>query len=218
MARSAKLTSIDAVREMAAAFAKFGDEAAAAIDDLDINVRRAIEWIEHDRKQYWEMELRRAWEQLAEARSELEKALLYRKVADYTPSCREERVRVEKAKRRVEVAEEVNRALPGWAHRIDHAVRELDGVEGLLADWLREQLPRAMGVLKQMSISLEAYAASRPAARTSTAGAAAPESESDAPVKATDEEGNNEEPNDENLGSPLAGGEAPSGDERPERG
>ena len=187
MARSAKLISIDAVREMAVALTVFGDEALAALDDLDINIRRAVEWIEHDRKEYWAGEVRRGWDRVGEARVELEKALTYRRVAGQTPSCRHERAMLEQAKRRVQTAEEINRSLPQWAHLVEHASKELAGSKNLLAEWLHSELPKALGTLKQFSAALESYTASgRPVRRatstprTSTEEKATDESLSDA--------------------------------------
>lgn len=159
MARSAKLTSIDAVQEMAVALATFGEEALAALDELDMNVRRAAEWIEQDRKAFWGHEVRKGTERLSEARVELEKALTYRKMDDYTPACREERIMVDRSKRRLQTAEEKNHVLPHWAQKIRHAVQELNGRETQLSGWLRGDLPQAIGVLEQMLLTLERYAA-----------------------------------------------------------
>jgi hypothetical protein len=215
MARSAKLISIDAVRDMAAALTTFGDEVVAALDELDINVRRALDWIEHDRKNFWGLEVRRGWERVGEARADLEKALTYRKMADQSPSCRQERAMLEKAKRRVQTAEEKDRSLPRWAHTIEHAVRELNGNQTQLSDWVRGELPRALSALKQMTATLERYAAVQ-------GGPPRPKS----PVRSDglDEKGDDEskvaeeeECDDEDMGSPHAGGQTAAGDEGPAR-
>jgi hypothetical protein len=159
MARSAKLISIDAVRELAVAVRLFAADIIAAVDELDSNVHRAVEWIEYDRPDYWKHEVRRAWERVGEARADLEKALTYRKVAGHTPDCRQERLILEKAKSHAESSEQVHRSLPQWEHRIDHAVRELTGARSLVMDWLRGDLPKALAALEQMGLALEAYAA-----------------------------------------------------------
>ncbi|NLE39132.1 MAG: hypothetical protein GX621_14005 [Pirellulaceae bacterium] len=209
MPRSAKLISIDAVRDMAAALTRFGDEAVSALDELDINVRRALEWIDHDRKDFWSHEVRRGWERVGEARAELEKAQTYRKMADETPSCRQERAMLEKAKQRVQTAEEKDRSIPRWSHAIEHAVRELTGAETQLADWLHGELPRALSVLRQFSAALERYAAvgeaaAKPKPAASVAGEGLAEKQ---PTETTEPE----EPDDEDVGSAQPGGEASPG-------
>ena len=54
MSRFARVTSIDVLPTAGRArLQKFRGEAAGALDDLEIEVRRALEWIHHDRKEYW---------------------------------------------------------------------------------------------------------------------------------------------------------------------
>lgn len=159
MSPSAKLTSIDAVEKMSLALTQFGEEAAAALDQLDIESKRALEWICHERKQYWAAQVRRNRDGVSEARSELERALTYRGVAGQRPACREERAELEKIKRRLHVSEEKTEAVRHWTHAIDHQVLELIGSMSQLAQWLQADLPRAQGVLKRLTTTLEAYVA-----------------------------------------------------------
>ena len=60
----ARLTRIDAVQEMAAAVDVFRNEATSALESLDIEIRRALEWIHHDRHEYWNHQVRRGWEHI----------------------------------------------------------------------------------------------------------------------------------------------------------
>jgi hypothetical protein len=220
MARSAKLTSIDAVREMAVAMINFGDEAIQALDELDINVRRALDWIEQDRKKFWAHEIRRGWERYNEARTEYEKAKTYRKVGDDSPSCRQERKIMEQAKRRVQTAEEKERVLPRWEHSIKHGVQELHGMQMQLANWLRNDLPRSISMLEHMAAALQRYAAVQGGSSTPQSAAtdgsrvetndATPEDDQD--LKTNE----NEESDHEDMGSPHPGGQTASGDEGPE--
>jgi len=159
MSPSAKLTSIDAVEKMSATLAKFGEEVATALDQLDIESKRAMEWISHDRKMHWETQVRRNRDGISEARSELERALTYRGVAGQRPACREERAELEKMKRRLHISEGKIEAVRHWKNTIDHQVLELVGSMSQLAQWLQADLPRAQGVLKRMMTTLESYVA-----------------------------------------------------------
>ena len=177
MSRSAKLTSIDAVERMSAALAAFGEEVAVALDQLDIETKRAVEWIRHDRKAYWTSQVRWNRDGVSQSRAELERALTYRGVADQRPSCREERADLEKSRRRLRVAEEKIDRVRHWTHAIDHEVLELVGGMSQLSQWLQADLPRAQGVLKRLAAALEAYVATPttstgepPAAKASTGG------------------------------------------------
>lgn len=231
MARSAKLISIDAVRDMAVALINFGDEAIQALDELDINVRRSLDWIEQDRKQFWSHEIRRGWDRFGEAKAEYEKAKTYRKIGDDNPSCRQERMVMEQAKRRVQIAEEKERTLPRWEHSIKHGVQELHGMQMQLVNWLRNDLPQAINTLEQMAASLQRYAAVQGTSTPQSVTAPGRVEKEEAEAKTDDEQDSkkneqdskndgpdskkieNEELNNENMGSPHAGGETPPGDE-----
>ncbi|MBN2022859.1 MAG: hypothetical protein JW809_08685 [Pirellulales bacterium] len=197
MTRSAKLTSIDAVRELAAALRAFGEEMTGALDHLELSVRRAREWIQHDRKEYWQHEVRRGGEKVGEARADLEKALNYRGVSGQAPSCRQERAMLEAAVRRARIAEEKIEVVRHWTHAIDHAAIELAGGQAPAVDWLQSELPRALAALARMTEALESYA-------EATGQAEGPSS----PASVV-----SEGKADENVGPEHAGGEASPGDE-----
>ncbi len=171
MSPSAKLISIDAVEKMSVALTQFGEEVAVALDQLGIESKRALEWIRHERKAHWATQVRRNRDAVSEARSQLERALTYRGVAGQRPACREERAELEKMKRRLHVSEEKVEAVRHWTNAIDHQVLELIGSMSQLAQWLQADLPKAQGVLKRLTTTLEAYVAT--AATTGDAPASA---------------------------------------------
>jgi len=169
MSRFAKLTSIDAVAKLATALRSFGEEASAALDNLELEARRAIEWIQHDRKDYWAGQVRRGWDQVAEARADLERCMTFHRVADHRPSCRDEKLALEKAKRRLRTAEEKVQAVRHWSHVLGHEVTEYRGSVNQLAGWLESDLPRALAALERMTTALESYVALESAADAATA-------------------------------------------------
>lgn len=157
MARAAKVTSIDAVEAMTVALERFGEDAAAAMSDLEIELRRALEWIEHDRKIYWAQEVRNGWDRVAAARQELERRRVLHKVADHEPGCREEKKALAEAKRRLQVAQEKVEAVRRWSHAVEKEVNEYRGSVNQLAGWLQADLPRAVAALQRMTGALDAY-------------------------------------------------------------
>ena len=70
----ARLTRIDAVQEMSAAVDTFRNEALAALEGLDMEIRRASEWIHHDRHDHWKHAVRTGWDKITEARLQLQQA------------------------------------------------------------------------------------------------------------------------------------------------
>lgn len=153
----AKLTRIDAVEQMAAAVDVFRTEAAAALEELDMEVRRALEWIHHDRHDHWNHEVRRGWERVTESRIELQQAMTARRIGDRDPSCVDEKKALERAKRRLDVAQEKVEAVRHWTHSIDHAVTEYHGSRAQLSGWLDAEVPKALAALRRMTAALETY-------------------------------------------------------------
>ncbi len=156
MTRYANLTSVDAVRLLNAALRSFEEDAGGALADLQMQVNRVLEWIHHDRKEYWAERVRRGHQEVAEAKQNLERRLIYR-ATDERPSCREENAALEKAKRRLEVAQEKVQAVRQWAHSIEHEIRDFRGSINQLAGWVQTDLPRACALLQRMSLALDAY-------------------------------------------------------------
>jgi uncharacterized phage infection (PIP) family protein YhgE len=153
----AKVTSIDALPLLAAAMQKFRGQAAAALDDMEIELRRVSDWIHTDRKQYWAKELNRAYERLTQARLQLQQARVSRRVADHDPSCVDEKRAVDKAKRRVELAHQKVDAVRRWSGQIDKAIDDFRRVRTQFAAWLEMDLQKSVAVLNQMSESLVTY-------------------------------------------------------------
>jgi exonuclease VII large subunit len=156
MSQSAKVRSIDAVGTFSAALKNFEEEASGALTSLDMEVRRVLEWIHQDRKEFWKREVRRRQDKMAEARGDLERCLTYR-ATDERPSCHEEKIALEKAKRRLRVAEEKVLVVRHWARVLDHEVHEFKGIMNQLSHWLQVDHPQALATLERMMAALSAY-------------------------------------------------------------
>ncbi|MGA2621919.1 MAG: hypothetical protein ABSF26_30320 [Thermoguttaceae bacterium] len=157
MPRGARVTTIDAVRELAAALGVFRTEAAAALDELEMQIRRALEWIHHDRREYWDQEVQRGWERVSEARVQLQQATTARRLADHDPACIDEKKALALAKRRLEVALQKVELVRHCARDIDHVVSEYRGCRTHLTSWLEAEVPRGLSALDRMSATLESY-------------------------------------------------------------
>ncbi len=157
MARHARVLSIDAVDAMSAALVRFAEEASVALTDLDLEIRRAVAWVQEDRKSHWKTQVRLGWDRVASARQELERRRLSGKVGGREPSCIEEKKALQLAKRRLEVAMEKVEAVRRWSHIAAKESDEYRGQIGQLAQWLVSDYPKLIAVLKRMAGSLEAY-------------------------------------------------------------
>lgn len=153
---SANVTSLEALRQLRAAVSKFDDESRQAITMLALEVRRAIDWLEVDRMQYWPEQVRRAGDKLIEARNALERCQL-KYGSEEAPSCYEQKKAFERARRRVRLCDEKLRATKNWIRTIRQEVNEFDGQIAKLSNCLDNDLPRAIAALDHMLQALDRY-------------------------------------------------------------
>lgn len=159
MGQFARVTSIDVLQVVASALQKFRGEATTAMDDLDMEMRRGLDWIHHDRKDHWAHELRRCEDAVTQARLALQQAKAARRIAGHEPACVDEKRALERAKRRVEIARRKVAAVRHWATAIDRAVDECQRDRIQFQGWLEGDLLKAVSALNRMSMSLENYVA-----------------------------------------------------------
>ena len=159
MSRAARVTSIDVLPLLAAAMQKFRGQAVAVLDDLDIETRRILEWIHHDRKEYWERELHRVQEKLNQARLQLQQGRMSRRVGDHEAACLEEKRAVAVAQRRIEIARQKIEAVRHWTRVIERAVDDFLRSRSRFGAWVDIDFPKATAVLDAMSEALVTYIA-----------------------------------------------------------
>jgi len=157
MSRAAKVISIEALQTTIAALQRFRSEAAAALDEMELETRRGLNWIHHDRKDYWTHEMRRAEEAVAQARVQLIQAKTTRRVADREPECYDEKKALARAQRRYDTALRKIEAVRRWARSIDHAAAVYQRSRRQFLAWLDGELLQAVAALHRMSASLESF-------------------------------------------------------------
>ncbi len=147
------------MREMAAAVDVFRAEAISALEGLDMDLRRALEWIHVDRREHWNGEVRRGWDRITQARIQLQQARTMRRVGDHEPACPDEKKALGRAQRRLETAQQKVESVRRCARAIDEAVNDYRGARTPLAAWLESEAPKAIAVLHRMMDQLETYVA-----------------------------------------------------------
>ena len=84
MSNQADVRSIDAIRGFRVALALFAEDALAALGAVDMEAKRTVQWVQHDRRAYWQEQIKRRREQVAMAKAEVFRRKLA-KTDDYTP-------------------------------------------------------------------------------------------------------------------------------------
>ncbi|MGE0759102.1 MAG: hypothetical protein AB7O38_18945 [Pirellulaceae bacterium] len=157
MDRSAHVTSIDAIRDLRAAFAQFGGEAGESIVMLTLEARKAMQWLLHDRARYWPEQLRKAQQRVIQARNELERCQL-RYGSEEAPSCFVQKKALEKAKLRMGLCEEKVKAVKHWTNAVRKELEDFESEIARLSNWVETDLPRSLALLERMIRALDRYA------------------------------------------------------------
>jgi hypothetical protein len=174
MEPGARVTSIEAIRGLRSAFLKFDTEVRDGVDSLSMQVRRAVEWLEVDRMQYWPAQLRRANERLVEARNALERCQL-RYGSEEAPSCYEQKQAVEAATRRFRLCEEKLRTTKKWIRALRQEVNAFEGQLAKMNNCIDADVPRAVSALDRMIDSLEKYVEVSPSVSPTRKGESQPD-------------------------------------------
>jgi hypothetical protein len=154
---TAQITSLDALRQFRAALVQFAADVEAALVTLELEARRPVEWIENDRSRYWPQQARKASDLVSEARLALERCEVRISGGD-ARYCYDERKALEKAKRRLRLAEEKTQATRRWRIQMHKESEEFQVQIAKLKRYLESDLVRAFAALDRMSAALNRYA------------------------------------------------------------
>lgn len=153
---SANVRSLDAIEAVRAALATFREQLEQAVDMVDLEMRRVLDWLEHDRPGYWRRQLRDANDGVTEARQALHRCLMY-PINDERPACYEERAELKKAEARLRYCDEKSERLRHWIREVRHEMFEYEGRTSQLNEIIEFDVPRAIAILNRLLVHLNDY-------------------------------------------------------------
>ncbi len=156
MSEQAKVTSTEVLRSFKFALSEFDADSRDAITHLKLELRRVLAWIEQDRARYWPREVHRASDAVAIARNDLERCEMALREEDKR-SCYEQKLALERAKRRLRLAEKKVRAVRRWRVEMQRQADNFEGRLAKLGNYLDADLPRAVAALERMITALDKY-------------------------------------------------------------
>ena len=154
MTQSARVSSIDVLKALHAALARFGPEAQEALGAAEIEIRRVSDYL-HDQLQHWQRRVERCHEDVNRARSDLAHARALRE-GERTGYVEQE-IALRKAQRHLQEAEEKVQTTRRWLQQLPQALLEYQGHSRQLSGWLESDLRQGLAVLDQKLDALEAY-------------------------------------------------------------
>jgi hypothetical protein len=154
MAEQAHVRSIDGIENFRAELIAYLSKTRPILEDACDEVARTREWLENDRRLYWETQARRRERALEDA----QQALFSAKLSNLRDVRTAEQMAVVKARRLVDEAHGKLRKIRRWSrdfdNRVQPLVKELEHLRSLLGT----DLPKAALYLAQVIKALEAYA------------------------------------------------------------
>ena len=183
MTSRARVTSVEALEAFRARLVVYAAQARAALEEVSAEVLRTRDWIENDRRTFWENQVRRRSRALEEA----QQALFSARLSTLKTECSAEQLLVHRAKRALEDAEGKLRLVKHWCRDFDNRIQPLLKQTEKLHSVLSNDLTLAAAFLAQAVSTLADYAQAKPPAGItpppSSAAPVAPSPERDADAK-----------------------------------
>jgi hypothetical protein len=162
MSAQANVQSLEAIDAVRNALVSFVDQVRDALTELQSEMRRVADWLEHDRPRYWTTQIRLAHDGVHAAQQALHRCLMF-PIGTERPSCYEERAALKKAQARLAYCEEKAERVRHWQRVVQHELFEYEGRISQLVRVVEEDVPRAIGVLAKVLRRLEEYQSLRAA-------------------------------------------------------
>lgn len=163
----ARVGSVEALDAFRSSLIVFLVKARGSVDEVSDEVHRTRAWLQHDRRVYWEGEIRRRRRTLDQA----EQDLLGVRIRGSAEALTERQAAVRRAKQSLVEAEAKLTRVKYWNREYEHQIAPLvKGMEGLRA-MLSADLPEAINYLEEVCRVLSDYSRPGMAAPTAEAGA-----------------------------------------------
>jgi len=157
MSTQADVKSLDTLAFVKAALAAYAHESGQAIDEVELEGRKAVDYITVDQAAFWKAEVRRCNDLVNQAIKDLEHCRAFKKVGDNQPSCAEEKKALEKARAKLANAERKAEAVRRWTPVVLQQFRETCVRLVHFREVIDVDCPRAIARVEKMLRSLEAY-------------------------------------------------------------
>ncbi len=150
----AKVTSLEAIEDFRAKLVVYRDKARRVLDEVDHDVTRNRVWLENERPNYWQNQIRLRTRALEQCQQELFSAQL----SGLRDSSHAQQAAVQKARHSIRDAEDKLKVTGQWARQFDHRVETPARQVEQLRQLLDHDLGQAVVWLNELIKSLGAYA------------------------------------------------------------
>ncbi len=170
MPQQAKVGSLEAIEAFRSNLIVYISQARPALEEISGDATRTRMWLEDDRRQYWEAQIRRRSKVLEEAKQ----ALFTGRISMLGKESAAQQMEVHRAKKALDEAEDKLRVVKKWRREFDGRVQPLVKQMEKLHTVLTQDLVQAVAFLTKVENVLAAYADKAPASATPVAAGPAP--------------------------------------------
>jgi exonuclease VII large subunit len=156
MSETARVTSVDAIKEFRETLVIFCENVRAGLCANEMESRHVLDWLLSYQPGYWARQLRQRQEELAQAQADLHRLKLQRAQGMRVDDI-EQKTAVERAKERVDEAEEKLVKVRRWGRAVQQAIDEYQARARQLADLVEGNPPANVLFLDRVIDSLESY-------------------------------------------------------------
>ncbi|MBY0524668.1 MAG: hypothetical protein K2R98_14790 [Gemmataceae bacterium] len=156
MSESARVTSIEAVKEWREALCVFRAEAQEALTSVEMDIRRTFDWLD-EQTRFWQVEARRWDDRVVQARAELLRRQMMTTPTGREPDTTEQQKQLRQCQERLRHAEAKVEKARQLGPVLRRAVEEYEGPGRRLAGMLDAELPSAVAMLDRKLDALDAY-------------------------------------------------------------
>jgi hypothetical protein len=155
MGSSARVRSLDALKEFRTSLCRFSHDAKEALCATELEIRRILDWLEAKLK-YWQKEVRIRQEEAGRAKAELLQRQ-YGQPRGRGPGTTDQELALERALHRLREAEDKLEKTRQWLGLLPRVVGEYEGPARQLMGMLDADLMRGIALLDQKIDALDAY-------------------------------------------------------------
>ena len=159
----ARVDSIAALKQFRASLCQFAQTAAAAVEEVGMDVQGTHTWLQQDQYRHWKARVQDRSEVYTRAKLALQQRQLFERSVQGVPSsCVDERKALQAAEQKFRDAQQRFSRVRSWILQMDRELNDYKGrVKGLAAA-VQVEIPNAVACLDRMVDSLEAYVALTP--------------------------------------------------------
>ncbi|OHB58730.1 MAG: hypothetical protein A2Y12_20245 [Planctomycetes bacterium GWF2_42_9] len=154
---SARIESIDALRELRTFLCALATKISTAIDEADFEILNTLNQLKLEYLPHWQKELRQREEKLINAKLELKRKQTFEKSVGGHQSFIDEKKALALAQKKFEEAEDKLKKLKALIPRFEKESYECRGILQALSNFIHIDLPNRRTQIDQMIGSLESY-------------------------------------------------------------